>query len=257
MVLLHVGAFQLDRDSHLSTAWHRLLPKVRLICVLLLVFASSFTPNGHWWTWSIYSLGLAVIIALSRVKFSVLIKRVAIESVFLGVVLLGTLFREGGEILWQWGGLRITTESAIILGSVSFKAVLCLLILNVLVMTTAIADLLDALTALKMPPLLVAILNSMYRYLGVLINEFETMRRAALSRNLLNNRRWQRLIIGNTMGSLFIRSYERGERIHQAMLARGYRGMTAIVKEQPLQKIDRIALLLMMTLVSVGQLIYK
>ena len=143
-----------------------------------------------------------------------------------------------------------------VLGSVSFKAVLCLLMLNILVMTTAIADLLDALTALKMPPLLVAILNSMYRYLGVLINEFETMRRAALSRNLLNNRRWQRLIIGNTMGSLFIRSYERGERIHQAMLARGYRGMAAIAKEQPLQRIDRIALLLMMTLVSVGQLIY-
>jgi cobalt/nickel transport system permease protein len=256
MVLLHVGTFQLDRDSHLSTAWHRLLPKVRLICVLLLVFATSFTPNGHWRTWSVYGLGLALIIAISRVSFSVLIQRVAIESVFLGVVLLGTLFREGGEILWQWGGLRITTEGAMVLGSVSFKAVLCLLMLNVLVMTTAIADLLDALTALKMPPLLVAILNSMYRYLGVLINEFETMRRAALSRNLLNNRRWQRLIIGNTMGSLFIRSYERGERIHQAMLARGYRGIAAIAKEQPLQRIDRIALLLMMTLVSVGQLIY-
>ena len=54
-----------------------------------------------------------------------------------------------------------------------------------------------------------------------------------LSRNLLNNRRWQRLIIGNTMGSLFIRSYERGERIHQAMLAQGYRGSPRSRRNSP------------------------
>ncbi len=256
MILLHIGTFQLDRDSHLSSSWHQLNPKIRLICALLFVFATSFTRNGHWWTWVIYGLGLALIITISRLTFWVLIRRVAIESAFIGVVLLGTLFREGGEILWQWKWLRITSEGLIVLGSVSFKAILCLLILNLLVMTTSIPDLINALTALKMPPLLIAIMSSMYRYLGVLIDEFETMGRAAKSRNLLNNHRWQRLIIGNTIGLLFIRSYERGERIHQAMLARGYTGISAIAREKPLKKIDKLALISMILLLSLGQLIY-
>jgi len=253
MVLLHIGSFQLDRDKHLSTIWHGLAPQIRLICTLLFVFATSFTPNGHYWTWAVYTLGLALMITISQITFSVLIQRVAIESVFMGVVLLGTLFREGGDILWQWGWLQVTTEGIIVLASVAIKAVLSLLMLNLLVMTTAIVDLLNALIVLKMPPLLVAILSSMYRYLGVLIDEFETMRRAALSRNLMNNPRWQRLIVGNTIGSLFIRTYERAERISQSMLARGYQGIAAIADSPAIQSRDRVFLVLMIAFLSLGQ----
>jgi cobalt/nickel transport system permease protein len=90
-------------------------------------------------------------ITISQITFSVLIQRVAIESVFMGVVLLGTLFREGGDILWQWGWLQVTTEGITVLGSVAIKALLSLSMLNLLVMTTAIADLLNALIVLKMP----------------------------------------------------------------------------------------------------------
>ena len=256
MVLLHVGTFQLDRDSHLSTIWHGLAPQIRLICSLLFVFATSFTANGRWWTWAIYGLGLAVLIILSRVTFSVLIRRVAIESAFMGTALLGTLFRGGDDILWQWGWLQVTTEGMTVLGSVSIKALLSLLMLNLLIMTTAIADLLKALILLKMPPLLVAIFNSMYRYLGVLIDELETMRRAALSRNLMNNHRWQRLMVGNIIGSLFIRTYERGERIHASMLARGYQGISAITENPPIKKVDRLVLVCLIALLSLGQGIY-
>jgi cobalt/nickel transport system permease protein len=256
MVLLHIGSFQRDQDKHLSTIWHGLTPQIRLICTLLFVFTTSFTPNGHYRTWAVYALGLALMITLSQITFSVLIQRVAIESVFMGVVLLGTLFREGGDILWQWGWLQVTTEGITVLASVAIKALLSLLILNLLIMTTAIADLLNALIFLKMPPLLVAILSSMYRYLGVLIDEFETMRRAALSRNLMNNPRWQRLIIGNTIGSLFIRTYERAERISQSMLARGYQGISAIADSPAIQSRDRVFLVLMIALLSLGQGIY-
>jgi cobalt/nickel transport system permease protein len=256
MVLLHIGSFQLNRDSHLLTIWHGLAPQIRLICTLLFVFATSFTPNGHYGTWAVYALGLAAMITISQITFSVLIQRVAIESVFMGVVLLGTLFREGGDILWQWGWLQVTTEGITVLGSVAIKALLSLSMLNLLVMTTAIADLLNALIVLKMPPLLVAILSSMYRYLGVLIDEFETMRRAALSRNLMNNPRWQRLIIGNTIGSLFIRTYERAERISQSMLARGYQGIAAIADSPAIQSRDRVFLVLMIAFLSLGQGIY-
>jgi cobalt/nickel transport system permease protein len=192
-MLLHIGAFHLDVDSQRVSLWHRLTPKTRVVCTLLLLFAIALTPNGRWWTWFAYALGVGAVILCSRVTLSLLVQRVAVESVFLSVVLLGTLFRGGGDVLWQWGWLQITTEGLLVLGSVAFKALLSLLLANVLVLTTSVPALLQALTELRMPPLLVAIMASMYRYVAVLVSEFQSMQRAALSRNLMGSDRWQRL----------------------------------------------------------------
>jgi cobalt/nickel transport system permease protein len=106
------------------------------------------------------------------------------------------------------------------------------------------------------PPLLVAILASMYRYIGVLAEEFETMKRAASSRNLMGSNRWQRLVVGNMMGSLFIRTYERGDRIHQAMLSRGYNGLPPVLEARQSGRLDILALTFTVLLLVIGQLIY-
>ncbi|MBD3880383.1 cobalt ECF transporter T component CbiQ [Phormidium tenue FACHB-886] len=255
-MLLHIGAFQLDIDSQGNSLWHRLTPRTRVICALLFVFATALTPNGRWWTWLVYGSGLILLLGLSRVTLPVLLKRVAIESSFLSVVLLGTLFRSEGKILWQWGWLQISSVGLLVLGSVTLKALLCLLMLNLLVLTTSIPALLHSLVALRMPPLLVAIFASMYRYIGVLIEEFGTMRRAAASRNLMGTGRHQRLVIGNMIGSLFIRTYERGERVHQAMLARGYTGLPPVLEVPKERRIDKIFLTLVLALLLLGQLLY-
>lgn len=255
-MLLHVGAFKLDVDSKQTTPWHSLAPRTRLLCTLLSVFAIALTPNGRWWTWAIYSLGVLGVIVLSRVTWSVLLKRVAVEFVFIGTVLLGTLFRSGGETIWAWGVLRITTEGLIVLGSVTLKALLSLLMVNVLTLTTSIPALLQALVALRTPPLLVAIMASMYRYISVLVGEFNAMRRAAASRNLIGSNHWQRLVIGNMIGALFIRTYERGERVYQAMLSRGYQGILPVEKIPPGGKRDILALTLTVILALLGQVIY-
>jgi cobalt/nickel transport system permease protein len=255
-MLLHIGAFHLDIDSKQATPWHQLTPHTRLLCALLIVFAIVLTPNGHWWTWAIYGLALLGLVLLSRVTLPVLLKRVAVESVFIFVVVLGTLFRAGGRVIWAWGPLQITTVGLTILGSVILKALLSLLILNVLTLTTSVPALLNALVVLRTPPLLVAILASMYRYLNVLIGEFNAMRRAAVCRNLMGSNRWQRLVFGNMMGSLFIRTYERGERVYQAMLARGYQGVPPVEKVPKGGRRDIFALTLTVILALLGQAVY-
>lgn len=256
MLILHIGAFRLDVDSHHSSVWHRLTPYARVLCALLFVFATALTPNGRWWTWAIYAIALFLLIGLSRVTIPILLKRVAIEFGFVGVVLLGTLFRGGGDVVWQWGWFTITTEGLTVLGSVSLKVILSLMMLNLLSLTTSIPALLHALHVLKTPPLLVAIIASMYRYIGVLIDEVTTMRRAALSRNLTQNRRWQRLVLGNTIGALFIRTYERGERIHQAMLSRGYTGLPPVVMHAKKKRLDVVAITTTAVLALIGQAVY-
>lgn len=256
MLLLHLGVFQLDVDGERQTPWHLLIPKTRLLCVLMLVLAIVLTPHAHWWTWAWYGGVIAIGLLVSQITISVLLKRVAVELSFVAVILIGTLFREGGTILWQWGFLKITTTGLTILGSVTTKAFLSLLLLNMLTLTTSVPGLMRALADLKTPPLLVAILESMYRYMGVLIDEFNAMRRAALSRNLMSSRRWQRLVVGNMIGSLFIRTYDRGERVHRAMLSRGYAGLPSVRKMPKGGKRDILALILTTIVALAGQAIY-
>ncbi|PSF37521.1 cobalt ECF transporter T component CbiQ [Aphanothece hegewaldii CCALA 016] len=255
-MLLHIGAFKLDVDSKRFTLWHQLAPRTRVFCAFLFVFANALTPNGQWLTWAIYGFGLVILILLSQVTLLVLLRRVAVEFTFIGTVLLGTLFREGGTVLWSWGWLQITTAGLNVLGSVALKSFLSLLMLNILILTTSIPSLLHALAALRVPPLLVAILSSMYRYIAVLIDEFDSMRRAALSRNLMASKQWQRLVVGNMIGSLFIRTYERGDRIHQAMLARGYTGLLPVTQVEQVGKIDYLSIVLTFIIILLGQFIY-
>jgi cobalt/nickel transport system permease protein len=64
----------------------------------------------------------------------------------------------------------------------------------------------------------------MIRYLEVVTGELSRMRVARESRGFRARsvRSWPAL--ASTVGALFIRSYERGERVHLAMLSRGYTG---------------------------------
>ncbi len=224
-MLFHLGVFQLDTDSEHQTFWHSLTAPARLLIILVLLLGIVLTPNGYWYNWLVYGLVIIGLVAIAQVRINTLVRRVALESIFLSVVLIGTLFRRDGEVVWSWGWLQVTGTGLMILGSVSIKAFLSLILLNLLTMTTSIPDLLNGLLVLRTPPLLVAIMVSMYRYISVLIKEFQAMQRAAAARNFRGSSNWQRLVLGNMLGSLFIRTYDRGERIYQAMLARGYQGI--------------------------------
>jgi cobalt/nickel transport system permease protein len=220
----------------------------------MLVFAIALTANGQWRVWGIYALGVGTLALVSRVNLRLLVQRVAVELIFLSTVLLGTLFREGGEVLWQWQGLQVTTAGLTVLGSVSVKSFLSLWTLNILILTTSVSSLLGALVMLRTPPLLVAIFASMYRYIAVLNEEFGAMRRAATSRNLMGSDRWKRLIVGNMIGALFIRTYDRAERVHRAMLSRGcVNGVPPIEKSPAMGTWDVVVLVGTVVWIGLGQ----
>ncbi len=255
-MLLHIHSVVNKQQKQPLTYWHSLNSQTRLLCTFIGVFAIALTPNGQWKTWGVYGVGVLFLILISRVSWVSLFSRVIIEFAFVGVVLLGTLFRPEGEVIWSWWILQITTTGVMVLGSVTTKVILCLLLLNTLVLTTEIPALFQALLALKMPPLLVAIMASMYRYIDVLNREFTTMKRAAISRNLMSNRKMIRYVMGNAIGSLFIRSYERGELIYQAMLSRGYQGIPVTSETVSYNNQDIFALIFTGIMIILGQIIY-
>jgi cobalt/nickel transport system permease protein len=136
-------------------------------------------------------------------------------------------FREGSLVasynlgLWR---INITYEGLAIFINVIIKSWLCMLCLIVLSSSTRFTDMLMGMQKLKIPSIFIQIISFMYRYLFVLSDQVMRMKMARDSRNFGGKRKNIFKTIGNIIGILFIRSYERGERIYASMLSRGYDG---------------------------------
>lgn len=140
-------------------------------------------------------------------------------------------------------GLRIFTTIAL-KSWVSVQAAL------LLAFTTPFHDLVDGLRQLRLPTIMVAIISFMYRYLSVLSAEATRMRRARTSRSADpggtggGSMVWRARVTGSMVGSLFLRSYERSERIYAAMQARGFEGEFRHLHSRALLPVEYVVLAL-------------
>lgn len=121
-------------------------------------------------------------------------------------------------------GLTIYREGLVAGGAIVAKGTLGVLGAIVLSGSTTARGILLGLERLKLPPLMVNIASFMLRYINVVTDEMERMRVARSSRGFEPRgiRDWK--ILASAAATLFIRSYERGERVHLAMLSRGFNG---------------------------------
>ena len=109
--------------------------------------------------------------------------------------------------------------------SILVKNSLALLIMLVLAATTPWHKLLAALRKLGIPPILVATLQFMDRYRHVLMEEFERMSTARRARTFDRGGSLAWSLLTGLLGLLFLRMFERAERVHGAMVARGWTGV--------------------------------
>lgn len=117
---------------------------------------------------------------------------------------------------------------------------LCVLVMMLLVHTTTRTDLLYALERLRLPRILVMMLSFMYRYVDVMRTQLRAAHRSLVSRAPGLSKRRQVLLYGNLAGSMLIRAYDRGERIHAAMLSRGFNGTLPLATAPRLQSADML-----------------
>jgi cobalt/nickel transport system permease protein len=121
---------------------------------------------------------------------------------------------------WEWdpAGLRLA-------GVITLKANAIALVLMALLATSTINDLFHALAHLRVPTKLVQIFLFFYRYLHVLHQEYHRLTQAMRARGFApgNNLHTYRSY-AHLAGVLLVRSYDRAQRVYQAMLCRGYTG---------------------------------
>jgi cobalt/nickel transport system permease protein len=169
---------------------------------------------------------------LAKIPPLTAVKRSLIEIPFIAFALLMPFFGQGERV--EFLGLLLYREGIEAGAGIIAKATLGVLTAILLSATTTAREILRGLEILKLPTLLVQIASFMLRYLNVVTDEMERMRVARASRGFQESgiKHWK--VLANSAGALFIRSYERGERVHLAMLSRGYSGT--------LPKIERVAL---------------
>jgi cobalt/nickel transport system permease protein len=126
--------------------------------------------------------------------------------------------------------LTISGEGLRMFTTIALKSWISVQAALLLSFTTPFHDLVDGLRELRLPRIMVAIISFMYRYLAVLSDEATRMLRARAARSADPDGHgggpilWRARVTGSMVGSLFLRSYERSERIYAAMQARGFDG---------------------------------
>lgn len=209
---------------HAHSPIHRTPAHVKILTLVGFMLLVVATPRGWYPAYGVYLIALLVVVAASRVPPTYLLKRMVIETPFVLFAVLLPFVATGPRT--EFLGLTVS-ESGLHAGTaLLIKGTLGVLASLTLAATTEPQALLAGLARLRVPSLMVQIMGFMIRYLEVVTDELRRMAIARESRGFRarNPRHWP--VLARSFGALFIRSFERGERVHLAMLSRGYDGTT-------------------------------
>ncbi|GGQ59069.1 cobalt ECF transporter T component CbiQ [Couchioplanes caeruleus subsp. azureus] len=201
---------------------HRLAPEVKILAMLLFTVVVVATPREEFAAFGGYALLLAAVAVTARVPASWLAKRATIELPF--VVLAVALPFAGHGDRVDWLGLSLSVDGLYGAWNIFAKGTLGVVASLLLAASTTMRDLILGLDRLRCPAVFTQIATFMLRYLDILVEDARRMRIARLSRGYDPRFLWQVKAFAVSVGSLFLRAYERGERVYLAMVSRGYDG---------------------------------
>jgi cobalt/nickel transport system permease protein len=229
---MHANTF--DRYEAKESLIHRLDPRVKVVMTVLFIVSNVLLPDGAWLA---FLLAWGIILwvnKLAQLRLDYAFKRSFIALPF-ALAAITIIFTLPGQPVFSFslGSWQVAaTDTGLIrFASIVIRSWLSVQMAILLVAATQFPDLMHALRHLRVPQVLVAVVSFTYRYLFVLVDEAMRLLRArqARSARLPHSKGggsilWRARVAGNMVGQLFLRSYERSDRVYNAMLARGYRG---------------------------------
>jgi cobalt/nickel transport system permease protein len=207
---------------HGHSVVHRAPAHLKLVALVSFMLVVVATPREWYPVFGVYLVVLVSVIAISRVPFGYIAKRMVIETPFVLFAILVPFIAEGPQV--EVLGVTVSHPGLVAAWGLLAKGTLGVIASLTLAATTEPQDVLTGLRRLRLPDLIVQIMGFMLRYMDVVTAELGRMTTAMRSRGCdpRSPRHWP--VLARSLGALFIRSYERGERVHLAMLARGYDG---------------------------------
>jgi cobalt/nickel transport system permease protein len=208
---------------------HRARPQCKLVAALLFVLAVVATPREAFWAYGVYALALAGLARVAGLPLTTLARRLVIELPFLLFALFLPLVGQGPRV--EVLGVPLAVEGLWAAWNIVVKGTLGVATTVILAATTPVPELLGGLERLRLPAAFTTVAGFMVRYADVITDEVRRMRIARISRGHDPRWIWQARAVAATAGTLFIRSYERGERVYLAMVSRGYTGSMPVLQD--------------------------
>lgn len=203
---------------------HRLPPQVKIAAAVLAVLAVVATPREVFWAFGAHLAVLLVVWRLAGIPVRWFVTRASIELPFVVLAVLLPFAGDPGGQRVPVLGASLSVGGLYAAFNIVAKGTLGVLVSLTLAGTTSLRDLVVGLQRLRAPSTVIAIVTLMLRYLDVIAGEARRMRLARISRGHDPRLLRQAAATARGVGALFIRSYERGERVHLAMLSRGWAG---------------------------------
>jgi cobalt/nickel transport system permease protein len=222
------GAHAHALHYHGHSLVHRAAPEVKLAGLFLYVLAVVATPPEAVWAFSIHAAILVSLVGVSAIPPRFFLTRLSIDLPFVLFAFLLPFVAEGPRI--KFGFLSLAVDGLLGAWNILVKATLGAGASVLLAATTEVNQIIIGLQKLKVPPVLTSIASFMIRYLEVVAGEMRRTRIAMTARGYDPSWIAQIRPMASAAGALFIRSYERGERVHQAMMARGFDGTFPVVE---------------------------
>ena len=243
---MHADAF--DRYHEANSPLHRLDPRVKVLVTVAFILSNVLLPDGAWLAFVLSWLFVLGLNLLAQLGLGFTFRRSFVALPF-ALAAITAIFSIPGAPLGEWhlGSLTLIPTDAGVLRFVSIviRSWLSVQIAILLVAVTRFPDLIHAFEHLHVPAILTTIIAFLYRYLFVLTDEVMRLLRARESRSgsVAGHKSgrsvmWRARVAGNMTGQLFLRSYERSDRIYNAMLARGYTGQLRTLNPHVMKKSD-------------------
>jgi cobalt/nickel transport system permease protein len=197
-------------------------PECKLLATVLFVIAVVATPKEQFWAFGVLAALVVLAALLGRVPLLVVARRLVIEAPFLLFALLLPIV--GRDRTVEVLGVHLSGPGLWAAWNIVAKGTIGVAASIVLASTTSVPHVLQGMERLRVPRQLVAITGFMVRYGDVVGDELRRMRIARESRGASASRAGHARAVATSAGALFVRSYERGERVYLAMASRGYVG---------------------------------
>ncbi len=246
---MHIDTF--DHYQNQESLIHELDPRLKVVVTLAFILSNVLLPDGAWLAFG-FSWGAVLLISwLARLDYRFLLSRSLVALPF-ALAAVTAVFSLPGETIWalKIGSWQLNASDAGLIRffSILLRSWVSIQMAIVLTAATPFPDLIHALRHLKVPDILVSTVSFMYRYVFVLSDEALRMMRAREARSARTRCApgggsipWRARVAGNMAGQLFLRSYERSERVYNAMLARGYQGTLLTLNPHHMRPGDWVA----------------
>lgn len=252
----HAHGVGFERLTYLVSPMHDLDPRAKILGALVLVGAVALSPPVRPAEFLLLVALLMAAAVVGRLPLGPVVARASLVLPFAATIaLFAPIARSGGSL--SLGGIAGSYGDGgwMAAWSVLSRAWLSALAVVVLAATTPVPRLIRGLEALRVPEVFITLFSFASRYAGVFRDQLLSLRRALDSRSpsMPRLRRWG--VYGNLAGNLFVRAFDRGERIHAAMLSRGFRGTLPTAETLALTAADAIVLIVV-ALVSAAVVLY-